>query len=77
MASLLEIHSVQTCAPSGRTVSETKVSGGHCEQFEQKCQVSLQLAFRYSEEISRNDEWSAACRIVPVDDPGYIESSAS
>jgi hypothetical protein len=43
------MHSPQTCAPLGRTVSETKVSGGHCEQFEQKCQISLELFFLYSE----------------------------
>jgi len=53
-------------------VIKTKVSVGHCEQFEQKCQVSLELVFRYSAGSSGDDQSYAACSIIPVEISGYI-----
>jgi hypothetical protein len=61
------MHSPQTCAPSGRTVSKTKVIGGHCEQFDQKCQISLELIFRYSARRFSEDQLCAAWSIIPVE----------
>ena len=65
------MHSSQSWAPSGRTASDTKVSGGHCEQFEQKCQISLELVFRYSERRSNEDQSCAACSIIRVEISRY------
>src|SRR6266576_96777 len=51
----LTIHSLQTGAPSGSVVTKIKVPDGHCEQFEQKCQVSPKFVFLYSEMASGDE----------------------
>ena len=48
------------------------VRAGHCEQFEQKCQISLELVFRYSERLLVEGVAYVACSIIPVENSGYI-----
>ena len=48
------------------------VTAGHCEQFEQKCQVSLEGVLRYSERRLVEGEACVVCSIIPVEHSGYM-----
>ena len=48
------------------------VKAGHCEQFEQKCQVSLERVLRYSERRWIDGEGCVARSIIPVESFGYM-----
>ena len=49
-----------------------KCRAGHCEQFKQKFQGSLECVLRYSERRLVEGEAYLACSIIPVENPGYI-----
>ena len=48
------------------------VRAGHCEQFEQKCQISLERVLRYSERRWIDGEGCVARSIIPVESFGYM-----